>query len=64
MQANSRLDELLSQWEELRRQGQTVPAEELCRDVPELLDAFRWHVRALESLARRLWHIGESPKLA
>src|SRR4051812_6052696 len=36
MPADDRLDALLLRWEELYEQGQDVPAEELCRDCPEL----------------------------
>src|SRR4051812_12341922 len=51
---NDRLTELLVRWEELRRQGRSVSAEELCRDCPDLLPAARERVAALESMGRLL----------
>ncbi len=50
MDADARLNELLSCYEQRRRDGQPVYAEDLCRDCPDLLAAFRWHVRALEAI--------------
>src|SRR5689334_16995733 len=37
MNREYRLDDLIVQWVELRRQGQAPPPEELCRDCPHLL---------------------------
>ncbi len=48
-----RLDELLLRWDELRRQGRDISAEELCGDVPELLAELRRRievVRAMDSV--------------
>src|SRR5438105_890823 len=36
-----RLDSLMVRYEELLAQGEPVSAEELCRDCPELRDAFQ-----------------------
>ncbi|MFO0841745.1 MAG: protein kinase [Gemmataceae bacterium] len=40
---------LLSAWEARRDQGEDVPAEELCRDRPELLEQVRGHIEALKA---------------
>jgi serine/threonine protein kinase len=50
MAGDPRLDELLLRWEELRDQGRTVPAEELCADCPELLAELKRRIRALRSM--------------
>ncbi len=44
------LDELLSVWEHRKENGETISADELCREHPELLDEVRWHIRALEAV--------------
>jgi serine/threonine protein kinase len=44
--------ELIVRWEEARGQGQSVAAEELCRDCPDCLDEFRRHI---EKLGRVDW---------
>ncbi|HEX5270291.1 MAG TPA: serine/threonine-protein kinase, partial [Gemmataceae bacterium] len=54
MSDDSRLDDLLLRWEDLRRHGQTPSAEELCRDCPELLPALRRRVGALEAMGAML----------
>jgi serine/threonine-protein kinase len=54
MSDDTTLDELLLRWEELRRQGQTPSAEDLCRDRPELLPALRQRMRALEAVGAML----------
>src|SRR5262245_16237418 len=43
-------DVLLLRWEECWRHGQDVPAEELCRDRPELLDELRRRIERLKAL--------------
>jgi WD40 repeat protein len=45
-----RLDSLLLRWEELSEAGQDIPAEELCRDCPNLAPALRQRIEALRSL--------------
>src|SRR5262245_6625039 len=50
MSADTRVDELLAQWEELRRQGRAPSVEELCRDSPELADELARRVQRLRSL--------------
>src|SRR5437660_663060 len=50
MNANTRLDELLSRWEALKQRYGSVSAEELCADCPDLRDEFLRHVQALEAL--------------
>ncbi len=42
--------DLLSIWEERRESGNSVSAEELCLDCPELVDEVRWQIRALEAV--------------
>src|SRR5437868_10715795 len=52
MSPKERISELLLHWEELRDEGRTVPPEELCRDYPELTDAVRRRIEALEAVYR------------
>jgi hypothetical protein len=47
---DSRLLDLVLRWEELRQGGQSPPAEELCRDCPELLPALRERLAALQAM--------------
>jgi serine/threonine protein kinase len=44
---DSRLDELRTRWEQLRRNGQFVSAAELCGDCPELLEMLEERLRAM-----------------
>src|SRR5436309_8439620 len=44
------LAELLLRWEEFQDQGQNVPAEDLARDHPQLVDPLRRRIAALETL--------------
>jgi hypothetical protein len=44
---DERLIPLLVRWNDLRRKGQTVCVEELCRDCPELLGELRDRIEAL-----------------
>jgi hypothetical protein len=46
----SRLSELLLRWDESRRRGQPLGAEDLCRDCPELLEGLRLQIAALGAL--------------
>jgi len=41
----------LARWEQLYLQGQDAPAEELCRDCPEILDQLKDRIRALKRTA-------------
>jgi serine/threonine protein kinase len=52
MSADGPISDLLLRWEELREQGQTVSAEELCRDCPELAEEVRRRIEALEAVYR------------
>jgi WD40 repeat protein len=54
MSTEQRLDALLREWEERRRRGEPVTPEEVCRDCPELLEAFRRGLAALEAIDRAL----------
>jgi serine/threonine-protein kinase len=47
MSGDRRVQELMAQWREHRRQGRNVPAEELCRDSPHLLEPFKRELEAL-----------------
>jgi WD40 repeat protein len=47
---DDRLQDLLLSWEEQRRRGQPVGAEELCRDCPELLEPLRRRISALQAV--------------
>ena len=50
MADQTRLDELLDQWEEAREEGQELTAEELCRDCPELVDEVKRQIEALRKI--------------
>ncbi len=47
LRSQPRLSELLLDWEERQRSGQTISAEELCTDCPELLTELRLRIRDL-----------------
>ena len=47
---DERLWDILAEWEERYRQGEDVPAQELCRDCPELLDDLKGHIQALKGM--------------
>ncbi len=49
-----RLAELLDRWEEAQEQGESLSAEELCAECPELVDAVRQQVEALREIDARL----------
>ena len=50
MAESASLSELVLRWQELREQGRPVSAEELCAGCPELLDALRKRLQALQSM--------------
>lgn len=50
----SRLDELLRRREELRKRGQSVSAEELAKDCPDLIPELERQIEAIEGLGRFL----------
>ncbi|HEV3256485.1 MAG TPA: protein kinase [Gemmataceae bacterium] len=50
MSTTTRLSELLLRWQELKREGQDLAAEELCADCPELIEDLRQQMQALESM--------------
>src|SRR5438309_776854 len=50
MGTDTRVYDLLLRWEELRKRGEAVSAEELCRDCPELLSELQRRIRQLQSL--------------
>ena len=47
-----RLLDRLVRWDELRRQGRDVAAEELCSDCPELVSELRVWIEALRGIDR------------
>jgi Protein kinase domain len=47
---DERLWDILADWEGRYRQGEDIPAEELCRDCPELLDELKGHIHALKGM--------------
>jgi serine/threonine protein kinase len=51
MSAEDILQSLLLRWEELTKTGQTVSAEELCRDCPELAAELQRRIDALREMA-------------
>jgi WD40 repeat protein len=51
---NDSVTALLVRWEESCQQGRVVSPEELCRDCPELLEAVRARIAALESMGQLL----------
>jgi WD40 repeat protein/tRNA A-37 threonylcarbamoyl transferase component Bud32 len=50
LSADERLQDLLLKWEESCRQGRPLPAEELCRDCPELLEPLRRQMSVLRAM--------------
>lgn len=48
---NVRVEQLISQWEELLAQGQYIPAEELCMGCPELLEEVQKRIDQIEPRA-------------
>lgn len=51
---DSRLTDLLVQWEELHHQGQSITPEELCAACPELLQEVKRQIQVLKSMDQRL----------
>jgi hypothetical protein len=54
MPSDQQVSEILLRWEELRAQGQSVAAEELCRDSPELLPEVQRRLEALGAMRQLL----------
>jgi serine/threonine-protein kinase len=52
MTDETRLQELLSLWQQRRRQGEDPTAAELCQDCPELEPRLREHIYSLERMDR------------
>ena len=48
---NVRVEQLISQWEELLSQGQYIPPEELCMGCPELLEEVQKRIDEIEPRA-------------
>src|SRR5262249_9800070 len=51
MSDEDRLAELLDRWEEQDEQGTDIPAEQLCRDCPELTQALAEQIADLKFFA-------------
>jgi serine/threonine-protein kinase len=54
MSGEQQVSELLLEWERLRREGRTVPAEELCRDCPQHLEEVSQRIAALQKIYKAL----------
>jgi formylglycine-generating enzyme required for sulfatase activity len=52
MGKKTKLGDLLLRWEDFRRQGKHISADDLCRDCPELRNDLQWQIRALEGMER------------
>ena len=52
VQVQSKIDELLVDWEIARQEGRPITPEELCRECPELLPEL---VAQIEQLAKTSW---------
>jgi serine/threonine-protein kinase len=52
MAENDLIEEILLDWDDLREQGRSATAEELCRDHPELVEEVGRRIRALEAMYR------------
>ena len=50
----SRVEDILLHWQELRDQGRSVAPEELCRSCPELLNEVKGQIAIQESMSRHL----------
>lgn len=50
---DSRVDEIVQQWERLLVDGQFIPAEELCADCPELVSEVERHIGQLVELREK-----------
>jgi serine/threonine protein kinase len=50
MPTEDRLGELLLRWDDLRRQGRDLPADELCTDCPELAGELRRRIEVVRGL--------------
>jgi WD40 repeat protein len=61
---DARLKDLLLRWEELCQEGRCLPAEELCRDCPELLEPLQEQIRALRAVDAVLASGQEQPDTA
>jgi hypothetical protein len=48
-----RLDELLLRWQELRREGRTIAAADLCTDCPELETLLEEQIKAFANVEGR-----------
>ncbi len=61
MTTESRLQELLSVWQALRKQGQQVTVEHLCERCPELIGPLKERIAATVSSESFLRRIGDNP---
>src|ERR1051325_11351463 len=63
-ETDDRLWDILARWEEQYRHGDDTPAQELCRECPELLDELKAHIQALKGMDWLLRPGGEEDDLA
>ena len=61
MSTETRLDDLLHRWEELRMQGESPTPEEVCRDAPDLLSPFRRELAAVLAAEQALQRSAPRP---
>src|SRR5437870_4924653 len=59
MSTDARISQLLAHWEERRAQHQTLSAEELCADCPDLMEEVQRRIRALRDMDRGLGQDGD-----
>ena len=50
MSHDTRIDDLLLQWDDLRRSGEEVTADELAADCPELIEPLRQRISAVQAM--------------
>ena len=50
MSDDTRIDDLLLQWDDLRRSGEEVTADELAADCPELIEPLRQRISAIQAM--------------
>src|SRR6185436_5976437 len=62
MNQDDRLSDLLVIWEERKRAGQPVSAEELCHDCPDLIPELTRQIHAIGSMNALLGDVDQEPE--
>ena len=62
MPDDDKIADMLLSWEEARDRGETITAEELCRDCPELLDVLCERIRLLGNAGWMQMHVPVAPE--